>query len=168
MIALLQEEGTGRNLEAVSCRCAAAAAAAALQNSLDTAQTGRTKEEAFVPERNYAAVKAKCVTGNGFDVVCQCLLHFTFPETTTNSWIFFFFFILQAPLILLVVSEALGEFCQVLAERREEGVWSLMEVVVTNGVGHAPCLREVKKKISIYGAVMTQSRPSEYNRKILK
>lgn len=87
MIALLQEEGTGRNLEAVSCRCAAAAA---LQNSLGTAQTGRTKEEAFVPERNYAAVKAKCVTGNGFDVVCQCLLHFTFPETTTNSWIFFF------------------------------------------------------------------------------
>lgn len=83
MIALLQEEGTGRNLEAVSCRCAAA-----LQNSLGTAQTGRTKEEAFVPERNYAAVKAKCVTGNGFDVVCQCLLHFTFPETTTNSWNF--------------------------------------------------------------------------------
>lgn len=44
-------------------------------------------------------------------------------------------------------------------------MWSLMEVVVINGLDMHPVY--MKQKKSIYGAVLTQSRPSEYNQKCL-
>lgn len=81
MIALLQEEGTGRNLEAASCSAAAAAAAARMLRRA-WAFAARKNEEAFTPELNYAAVKTKRVTGNGARRgFYQSLLRFIFPKT---------------------------------------------------------------------------------------
>lgn len=47
-----------------------------------------------------------------------------------------------------------------------EGARSLMEVVVINGLDMHPVYVKYKKT-SIYGAVFTQSRLSEYNQKCL-
>lgn len=71
MIALLQEEGTGRNLEAASCSAAAAAAATELATTC-------------------AEVKLKRVTGNkvrcGF---CRSLLHLTFSPNLNHKLVLF-------------------------------------------------------------------------------